>query len=149
MNLDDVRRALPYRRTRTMTAERMRWYADGLETAAEASGHYVNAGPNIHTDDDLARANGLPGRVADGMITTNWLYQVMVDLIGVGFLGRGRIATKYIRPVYENDRITTVVDAVEVATVDGVPAAVFTIRCQKADGQPCTVGTASMPLTGS
>ena len=61
------------RLSRTMTAERMRWFADGLHTVVAAGDTFQIAEPNIHTDDDLARASGLPGIIADGMVSTNWI----------------------------------------------------------------------------
>ena len=95
------------RRQRAMTAERMRWHCDGLESAL--AGYPVSSGPNIHTDDDLARANGLPGRVADGMISTNWLSGVLLEAFGDGYLRHGTLRTRYLRPVFVDTDLTAVV----------------------------------------
>ena len=67
------------------------------------------AGPNIHTDDALARANGLPGRVADGMVSTNWISTLLTDAFGGRYLEGGSLRTRYVRPIFEDERIEVVV----------------------------------------
>lgn len=134
---------------RSMTAERMRWYCDALETALAASDTVVRAGPNIHTDDGLARANGLPGRVADGMISTNWVSTMLVDTFGDAVWNGGSLRTRYVRPVFEDEQITT---AVTVRTVeptgDGGHRLTAEVRCANALGEACTVGEATVHLGG-
>jgi 3-hydroxybutyryl-CoA dehydratase len=132
---------------RTMTAERMRWYCEGLDTAKSETSHPVSAGTNIHTDDTYARAHGLPGRVADGMITTNWLSALLVETFGDAFLRGGSLRTKFIRPVLENDQIEAIVTVTHVdGDATGGSIVHMEVRCQNDRGEPCTVGTASARL---
>jgi len=132
---------------RSMTAARMRWYCDALETALAASDEVVRSGANIHTDDGLARANGLPGRVADGMITTNWVSTVLFDSFGDAVLNGGSLRTKYIRPVFEDERITAVVTVRTVEPLaDGGRRLTADVSCTNDRGQPCTVGEATVRL---
>ena len=133
------------RRTRTMTAERMRWYCDGMESAL--AGHLVTAGPNIHTDDEVARANGLAGRVADGMISTNWLSGVLLESFGDAYLRHGTLRTRYLRPVFVDTPLTAVVRVDELRPAPGggrlLVAAVW---CETPDGERATEGQATVPL---
>ncbi|MCW2496499.1 MaoC family dehydratase [Jatrophihabitans sp.] len=103
--------AVPYRTTRVMTAREVEGYPVALETGAARGSEVVVVGANIHTDDALARANGLGGRVADGMIVGNWLYQAAVAVLGPQMLELGQFRVKFIRPVYVGDEIELVVDA--------------------------------------
>ena len=130
---------------RLMSRERMRWYCDALETTALGTGQFVIAEPTIHSDDDFAIANGLPGIIADGMISTNWISGMLVEQFGLGYVEGGELQTKFIRPIYEDEVIET---RGEVRAVgDGErPVYVIDVWCETADGQKCTVGQARIPV---
>ena len=134
---------------RTMTAERMRWHCEALDTAVAATGHPVAAGANIHTDDGIARASGLPGRVADGMISTNWLSSMLIQRFDEAYLRGGRLRTRYTKPVFVDDVITAVlrVAAVEPAT-DGGHIVRIEVWCENQRGEICTTGEATVRLPG-
>ena len=82
---------------RVMTAERVEWYGSAMLSAA--AGEPIKVGSNIHTDEQYARAEGLPGLIADGMITTNWLSGMLVQHFGMGYVAGGELRTKFIKPV--------------------------------------------------
>ena len=129
--------------TRTMTAERMHWYCDALETAL--AGHVVVAGVNIHTDDEFARANGLPSKVADGMISTNWLASLLLQVFGEDYLRTGTLRTNYVRPVLEDAVLTGVIEVTAIeGLADGTEALTLAVWCETADGIRCTVGDATL-----
>jgi hypothetical protein len=130
---------------RTMTAERMRWYADALETVSAGSGVPIIAEPNIHTDDDLARANGLPARVADGMASTNWIHSILAGTYGLNFLEGGSLRTRYVRPIFEDERIEVIVRVTARETdPGGGERLVAEVECVKSDGQVATGGMATI-----
>ncbi|MEW2545968.1 MaoC family dehydratase [Streptomyces sp. NPDC047002] len=126
-----------------MTRERMRWYCDALETAASQSGAFIVAEPTIHTDAEYARAQGLPGIIADGMLSTNYLSSLLYRHFGVAYLRGGELATKFIRPVYEDDVLQA------HAVVTGVEEGRRTLELwvETESGQKVTVGTASVPAS--
>jgi len=128
--------------TRIMTRERMRWYCDALETAAAATGEFVIAGPTIHSDDEFARANGLPGIIADGMISTNWISGMLYRAFGEQYLASGELQTKFIRPVYEDERIETHGRVVSRELTDQGARYVLDVWCQTSNEEKCTVGQA-------
>ena len=133
-----------HRMQRTMTAERMRWYANAIETSL--AGYSVTAAPNIHTDDLIARANGLPGRVADGMVTTNWLSSILVETFGDAYLRGGSLRTRYRRPITEDAAVDTVVRVRGVEEQPDGRELMLDVWCETSDGGHCTVGEASVPL---
>jgi 3-hydroxybutyryl-CoA dehydratase len=81
---------------RVVTAERLRWYGDGMLTAA--SDVPTQVGANIHTDEAYAREQGLPTVIADGMLSTNWISSLLLAEFGEDYLLTGELRTKFIRP---------------------------------------------------
>lgn len=137
--------ALPYRRTRTMTSQAIDDYPVALETAAAGLSELAVIGANIHTDEEFARANGHPGRIADGMIIGNWLYQAVLGVLGPEYLERGRFRVKFIRPVFVDDEISLVI---EPDPASGPSVAAFLLRAERQNGEICVVGSASLPVDG-
>jgi hypothetical protein len=132
---------------RTMTAERMRWHVQGLDTVVAADTTPATPGVNIHTDDDYARAHGLSGPIADGMVTTNWLSGLLMAAFGDAFSRRGTLRVKFIRPIFVGDRIEA---RVTVTAIDEDGARGCTIhtelRCENQAGELCTIGAATVRL---
>jgi acyl dehydratase len=128
---------------RPMTRERMRWYVDIQETVQADTGRIVTQPPTIHDDDAYAKKNGLPGIIADGMISTNWILGLIVDVFGPEAAGKGRLRTKYIAPVYE-DQVITACARVRSALRDAEGRTVYELDvwCEDPTGLKVTVGEA-------
>jgi acyl dehydratase len=133
---------------RAMTLERMRWYVDAQSTVAADDGRIHTQPPTIH-DDDYARKQGLPGIIADGMISTNWIMGLLLDAFGRGALGKGKLRTKYIAPIYENE-IVVAVARVSALThgPDGETAMHLDVWCETGSGRKVTVGDALVYADG-
>lgn len=132
---------------RAMTRERMRWYVDVQLTVAHDDGRIHTQPPTIHDDDDYARKQGLPGIISDGMISTNWIMGLFFDVFGPAIARRGRLRTKYIAPIYEDQVIRSVARLTSRAqTADGQTVLQFDVWCEDADGRKVTVGDASVQL---
>jgi 3-hydroxybutyryl-CoA dehydratase len=127
-----------------MTRERMRWYCDALETAASQSGEFIVAEPTIHTDEDYAKAQGLPGIIADGMISTNYISSLLFRHFGVEYLRGGELITKFIRPVFE-DEVLQAHALVTGLDADGVHLDVWVETPER----KVTVGTATIPAAAA
>ncbi|MGP3536050.1 MaoC family dehydratase [Microbacterium sp. RD1] len=125
-----------------MTRERMRWYCDALETTARADGTFVVAEPTIHSDDDFARNQGLPGIIADGMLSTNYLSSLLYRRFGMDYLFSGELDTKFIRPVYEDEIVTAYG---RVTEIDG-DRVELELWCEVGPGKKCTVGRGSVRM---
>ncbi len=128
---------------RVMTVERIQWYGDGLESAIE--GQFVRCGSNIHTDEEFAKSQGLPGVIADGMLSTNWISAMLVRQFGTDYLERGALRTKFIKPIFKNVRIHTrgQVRSIERAD-DGSVRYVLDVWCADDEGTKLTVGDAAI-----
>ena len=128
---------------RLMTRERMRWYVDIQETVQADTGRIVTQPPTIHDDDAYARKQGLPGIISDGMVSTNWILGLLIDVFGPEAGGKGRLRTKYIAPIYEDDvviacgRVTSVHDDAQGETVYQLE-----VWCEDDAGKKQTVGEA-------
>jgi hypothetical protein len=128
----------------SMNRERMRWYVDGLFTAKANDGK-VHTEENIHTDDEYARSQGLPGIIADGMISTNWIYGFLLDTFGSVALRNGRLRTKYIKPILE-DAIVVCCLRITNATPRASGGIRFDLEvwCEDRLGTKLTVGDATI-----
>lgn len=128
---------------RPMTRERMRWYVDIQETVQADTGRIVTQPPTIHDDDAYAKKNGLPGIIADGMISTNWILGLLVDVFGPEAAGGGRLRTKYIAPVYE-DQVIIACARVRSSVGDASGRSVYELEvwCEDDRGSKVTVGDA-------
>ncbi|MGE0878445.1 MAG: MaoC family dehydratase [Acidimicrobiia bacterium] len=130
---------------RTMTAERMRWYADAYESVIAFATEPMHHAPNIHTDDEFARSKGLPARVADGMITTNWVSSLLSDIYGVHYLEGGSLRTRYVKPVFVDDVLEIVVTIVDREPhPSGGDQLRLEVACTKPNGDVATAGTATV-----
>lgn len=128
---------------RAMTRERMRWYVDAQPTVAADDGRIHTQPPTIHDDHEYALSQGLPGIIADGMISTNWIMGLLLDAFGRDFLAHGKLRTRYIRPIYEDEVITSRARVASVArTEPGRVTYLLEVWSETADGIKATVGEA-------
>ncbi len=141
LSVGDELRAAP----RSMHRERMRWYVDGLFTAKMNDGK-VHTEENIHTDDEYARSQGLPGIIADGMISTNWIYGFLLDTFGEAYLGKGSLRTKYIKPILENQVVIAALRVTAIEPDGGERRYTLDVWCEDDKGQKLTVGAAEVLL---
>lgn len=130
---------------RQMTRERMRWYVDAQPTVAMDSGRIERQEPTIHDDDDYAKSQGLPGIIADGMVSTNWIMGLLIDRFGDCVARKGRLRTKYIKPIYEDDMIVSCARVTSVEATDtGETAYQLEVWCETRSGDKVTAGDATV-----
>ena len=128
---------------RAMTRERMRRYVDAQPTVAIDDGRIHNQPPTIHDDDAYAKKQGLSGIIADGMISTNWIQGLLFDVFGRALARKGRLRTKYISPIYEDQIVVCVAKVTAKARTDaGEIAYQFDVWCEDDTGKKLTVGEA-------
>jgi 3-hydroxybutyryl-CoA dehydratase len=128
---------------RRMTRERMRWYVDLLPTVEYDDGLVHSGAGTIHDDDAYAISQGFPGIIADGMISTNWISSLLFDTFGKDYLTGGRLRTRYIASIYE-DQVVVCVAKVTFRNVaeDGSTEYLFDIWCEDDTQKKMTVGEA-------
>lgn len=128
---------------RPMTRERMRWYVDIQETVQVDDGRIHAQPPTIHDDDAYAQKQGLSGIISDGMVTTNWIHGLLLDMFGPAAAGTGRLSTKYIRPIYEDQVVITAAKVVNVLDNEHNETVYeLEVWCEDDQGQKLTVGDA-------
>lgn len=132
-------------KSRPMTRERMRWYVDAQPTIAADDGRIHTQEPTIHDDDEYARSQGLPGIIADGMISTNWIMGLLIEVFDRDIARQGRLKTKYVAPIYENQ---VVVPCARVTGITEDQAGTRTIEldvwCEDDNQTKLTIGQATV-----
>ena len=129
---------------RPMTRERMRWYVDAQPTIAADDGRIHTQEPTIHDDDEYARKQGLPGIIADGMISTNWILGLLIDVYGPAVAGRCKLRTKYVAPIYEDQIVVTRARVTGVEPSGDGKACRLDVWCEDDAGTKLTTGEATV-----
>lgn len=60
----------------------------------------------IHNDDEAARREGLPGAIAVGPQVASLIFRMMRGAFGLGWIGAGRMALNFRRPVSSDGFVT-------------------------------------------
>ena len=98
---------------------------------------------SIHTDEAWARAKGFKAPLAQGMMSTAYVSEMMTRFLGEGFVKGGRLSMAFTKPVYAGDRLT-VHGVVKDKRAEGAATRVVVdVRCENQDGERTAVGTAS------
>ena len=98
---------------------------------------------SIHTDPEWARQKGFRDVIAQAMMSSAYVSQMMVEYLGTGFVKGGTISVSFTKPVIAGDTLT-VRGRVKSRERDGDRTRV-TVECwcENQDGVMTTVGTAS------
>jgi len=98
---------------------------------------------SIHTDAEWARKKGFAAPLAQGLMSTAYVSQMMVDFLGEGFVRGGRINASFIKPVLAGDTLT-MHGAVKSKEPEGAQTRVTVeFWCESQRGEKTMVGTAS------
>lgn len=98
---------------------------------------------SIHTDAEWAQKKGFAAPLAQGLMSTAYVSQMMVDFLGEGFVKGGHINVSFIKPVLAGDTLT-MHGAVRSKEADGAHTRVTVeFWCENQQGVKTLVGTAS------
>jgi len=98
---------------------------------------------SIHTDPDWARQRGFRAPLAQAMMSTAYVSEMMTRFLGTGFVKGGTMSMVFIKPVYAGDRLT-VRGVVKEKRPDGDSTRVVVeVWCENQHGEKTAVGTAS------
>jgi acyl dehydratase len=105
---------------------------------------YSGVRPNsIHTDPEWARKKGFRAPLAQAMMSTAYVSQLMVQFCGAGFVKGGKMSVAFIKPVVVGDTLT-VHGTVKSRETEGDKTRVTVeVWCENQDGVKTMVGTAS------
>jgi acyl dehydratase len=98
---------------------------------------------SIHTDEAWARQKGFRAPLAQGMMSTAYVSELMTQLLGAGFVKAGTMSMTFVRPVYAGDRLTVHGVVADVRPQDGATRVVVDVWCENQQGEKTAVGTAS------
>ena len=100
--------------------------------------------PNsIHTDLEWARKKGFRAPLAQAMMSTAYVSQLMMQFAGEGFVKGGKMSVSFIKPVIVGDTLT-VRGRVKSREPEGRNVRVTVeVWCENQDGVKTMVGTAS------
>ena len=105
---------------------------------------YSGVRPNsIHTDTDWAQKKGFRVPLAQALMSTAYVSQMMVGFVGEGFVRGGRISVSFIKPVLAGDTLT-VHGRIKSREPEGDKTRVSVeVWCENQDGVKTLVGSAS------
>ncbi len=105
---------------------------------------YSGVKPNsIHSDDAWARQKGFRACLAQGMMSTAYVSQMMVKLLGPGFATGGTMSMAFLKPVYAGDRLTVHGVIKDKQSDTGATQVVVEVWVENQHGEKTAVGHAT------
>jgi acyl dehydratase len=105
---------------------------------------YSGVRPNyIHSDEAFARKRGFPAPLAQAMMSTAYVSEMMTRFVGAGFVKGGTMSMAFIKPVLAGDRLTVHGVVKEKRPEGGRTRVVVEVWCENQHGEKTAVGTAS------
>ena len=98
---------------------------------------------SIHTDEAWARKKGFKAPLAQAMMSTAYVSELMTRFLGAGFVKGGTMSMVFIKPVYAGDRLTVHGVVTERRAEANGTRVVVEVWCENQDGEKTAVGTAS------
>ena len=98
---------------------------------------------SIHTDEAWAKKKGFKGPLAQAMMSTAYVSELMTRFLGEGFVKGGRLSMVFIKPVYVGDRLTVHGVVKERVAEAAGTRVVVEVWCENQAGDKTAVGTAS------
>jgi len=97
----------------------------------------------IHSDEAFARTKGFPAPLAQAMMSTAYVSEMMTRFVGAGFVRGGTMSMAFIKPVLAGDRLTVHGVVKDKQPEGGRTRVVVEVWCENQHGEKTAVGTAS------
>src|SRR5215467_12167074 len=105
---------------------------------------YSGVKPNsIHSDEAWAQQKGFRTCLAQGMMSTAYVAQMMVALLGPDFARGGTLSMAFIKPVYASDRLTAHGIVKDKQSENGATRVVVEVWVENQHGEKTAVGHAT------
>jgi len=98
---------------------------------------------SIHSDEAWARQKGFRGCLAQGMMSTAYVSQMMVKLFGPGFARGGTMSMAFVKPVYAGDRLSVHGIIKDKQPDNGATRVVVEVWVENQHGEKTAVGHAT------
>ena len=104
---------------------------------------------SLHTDAEWAKKRGFKAPIAQALMLTAYVSELMVRHFGIGYIVGGKMSVSFTKPVYAGDTLT-VRGRVKSRQPEGTAMRVTVdVWCENAEGVMTLVGTASGLEPGS
>ena len=120
---------------RRLTQEKMTAYSEDSTNTL--------AGQSIHTDPQVAKAAGFGTTVAQGLMSADYISELMTGVFGQGWLLGGRLSVAFVRPALCGETLTANGRLIERIDEGAFLRRVYEVWCENERGEAVTVGTAS------
>ncbi len=101
---------------------------------------------NVHSDPVTAKRVGMDRTIASGQNQLAILHQMMEEHFGDGWVRGGKIAARWVCPVYVDDTITPYGRITAIEEADGKQRVALAVWCQNQSGAKTGTGTAQAYL---
>ena len=98
---------------------------------------------SIHTDVEWAKQKGFPAPLAQALMSTAYVSQMMTLWLGTGFVKGGKISASFIKPVIVGETLTARAVIKSVDEVGGRAHVSVECWCENQQGVKTMVGSAS------
>jgi acyl dehydratase len=98
---------------------------------------------SIHSDEAWARQKGFHTCLAQGMMSTAYVSQLMVKLLGPSFARGGTMSMAFIKPVYAGDRLTVHGVIKDKQSDNGATRVVVEVWVENQHGKKTAIGHAT------
>jgi acyl dehydratase len=98
---------------------------------------------SIHSDEAWARQKGFRACLAQGMMSTAYVSQMMVNFLGPGFARGGTMSMAFIKPVYAGDRLSVHGIIKDKQPDNGATRVVVEVWVENQHGEKTAVGHAT------
>lgn len=98
---------------------------------------------SIHTDVEWAKQKGFPAPLAQALMSTAYVSQMMTLWLGTGFVKGGKISVSFIKPVIAGETLTARAVIKSVDEVDSRAHVSVECWCENQQGVKTMVGSAS------
>ena len=98
---------------------------------------------SIHTDVAWAKQKGFPAPLAQALMSTAYVSQMMTLWLGTGFVKGGKISASFIKPVIVGETLTARAVIKSQEEVDGRAHVTVECWCENQQGVKTMVGSAS------
>lgn len=98
---------------------------------------------SIHSDEAWARQKGFRACLAQGMMSTAYVAQLMVKLLGPTFARGGTMSMAFVKPVYAGDRLTVHGIIKDKQPDQGATRVVVEVWVENQHGEKTAVGHAT------
>jgi acyl dehydratase len=100
-------------------------------------------GQSIHANPHIAEAKGFPDAVAQGMMSADYISELMAGRFERGWLLHGRLSLAFVAPSFAGDTLTAKAAKREEQDEGAFIRHVYDAWCENQRGEVVTVGTAS------